>query len=61
MKTVIGGMSTPQATIATGEHVDPAATATHGPDDEHADEAFEATILRLDGTAFEWLLRQLAE
>jgi hypothetical protein len=62
VKTLIGVMSTSQAAVVTAEHAEPAATVTRRPDDdERAEEAFEATILRLDGAAFEWLLRQLGE
>ncbi|HEV2456749.1 MAG TPA: hypothetical protein VGS80_00165 [Ktedonobacterales bacterium] len=62
MRTLIGVMSTSQAAVVTAEPAEPAATVTRRPDDdERAEEAFEATILRLDGAAFEWLLRQLGE
>jgi hypothetical protein len=61
VKSVNGGMTTPQTAVATVEHAEPAAVTRHPEDDEHTEEAFEATIVRLDGAAFEWLLRQLGK
>ncbi len=57
VKTVIATTSAQQM-LTTAEQLSSAGEVWRGNEEQCSDEAFEATIIRLDGTAVELLLRQ---
>ena len=47
--------------VGTAEQAEPASDARRGEEEERSDEAFEATILRLDSLTLELLFRKAGE
>ena len=47
--------------VGTAEQAEPSSDMRRGEEEEHSDEAFEATILRLDSLTLELLFRKAGE
>lgn len=61
MKTTQIGANIPQVRAAASQSIEAVMPAWQREDDGHAEESFEATILRLDSVAAERLFRHAGE